>query len=91
MTYQEIVRVIESLSPQERQGLLQSFDLERAGQGNRETPDLTQPQADGTDIASSSDRFLDEDVIHAIDRDGNHCDYQIKDLIWNPDSYDYIK
>jgi hypothetical protein len=83
MTYQEIVRAIESLSPQERQSLLKSLDLER---GNRETSAPTQPQID-----PSLDRLLDEDVIHAIDRDGNRHDYQIEDLIWNPHSYDYIK
>jgi hypothetical protein len=87
MTYQEIVRAIESLSLQERDSLIQSLSWER---GDRETPVPTQSPTNGVSMVQPA-QLLDEDVIHAVDRDGNHCEYKIEDLIWNPQSYDYIK
>jgi hypothetical protein len=45
------------------------------------------------DLVSSyiTTQYQPEDSIHAIDRHGNSHDYPIEDLIWNPDSYGYIK
>jgi hypothetical protein len=88
MTHQEIVRAIESLSPQELDSLLQSVGWERGARGNPSVS--TQPPTNGAGMVEPS-QLLDEDVIHAVDRDGNRHEYKIKDLIWNPQSYDYIK
>jgi hypothetical protein len=87
MTYQEIVRAIESLSPQEIGSLLQSLGWER---GDQEVPVLNQPLTSDVGAIESAE-LLDEDVIHAVDSDGNRREYKIEDLIWNPQSYDYIK
>lgn len=87
MTYQEIVRAIESLSLQERDSLIQSLGWERE---ELETPVQNQPLTNGVGMVKSA-QLLDEDVIHAVDRDGNSREYKIEDLIWNPQSYDYIK
>ena len=83
MTYREIVRAIESLSLQEQDSLIQSFGWER---GERDTLVPT----NGADIFQPA-QLTDEDVIHAVDLDGNSREYKIEDLIWNPQSYDYIK
>ena len=77
MTYQEIIEALDRLPAHERDSLL-----------NLVSPQPT--ERDEPQILASTGHH-DEDVIHSIDRDGNHCDYQIKDLIWNPNSYDYIK
>jgi Family of unknown function (DUF5678) len=90
MTYQEIVRAIESLSLQERDSLLQSLSWERGELGAQGTLVPNQPLTNGSDMVQPA-QLLDEDVIHAVDRDGNRCEYKIEDLIWNPQSYDYIK
>jgi hypothetical protein len=90
MTYQEIVRAIESLSLQERDSLIQSLSWERGERGDRETPVPPQSPTNGVSMVQPA-QLLDEDVIHAVDLDGNHCEYKIEDLIWNPQSYDYIK
>jgi hypothetical protein len=90
MTYQEILQAIDRLPAQERDSLLELVSQHKDKRGESEVSATTGYQAVGIDIARQ-DGSQDEDVIHSIDRDGNHCDYQIKDLIWNPDSYDYIK
>lgn len=90
MTYREIVRAIESLSPQELDSLIKSLGWERGERGARETPVLAQPLTNGAGMVKPA-HLLDEDVIHAVDRDGNRHEYKIEDLIWNPQSYDYIK
>jgi Family of unknown function (DUF5678) len=90
MTYREIVRAIESLSLQERDSLFQSLSWERGELRAQGTLVSNQPLTNGSDMLQPA-RLLDEDVIHAVDRDGNHCEYKIEDLIWNPQSYDYIK
>jgi hypothetical protein len=90
MTYREIVRAIESLSLQERDSLLQSLSWERGELRAQGTLVPNKPLTNGSDMLQPT-RLLDEDVIHAVDRDGNHCEYKIEDLIWNPQSYDYIK
>jgi hypothetical protein len=90
MTYREIVRAIESLSLQERDNLLQSLGWERGKRGEQETPAPTQPITNGTGMVKPA-QLLDEDAIYAVDRDGNRREYKIEDLIWNPQSYDYIK
>jgi Family of unknown function (DUF5678) len=90
MTYQEIVRAIsqwlgcanESLPVEERHSLLQLISQQQDARADAEILAATPDQAA---------ELGDEDVIHAIDRNGNRHDYQIKDLIWNPHSYDYIK
>jgi hypothetical protein len=87
MTYQEIVRAIESLSLQERDSLIQSLGWERE---ELETPVQNQPLTNGVGMVKPA-QLLDEDVIHAVDRDGNSREYKIEDLIWNPQSYDYIR
>lgn len=90
MTYREIVRAIESLSLQERDSLLQSLHWEQGEREDRGNPVPTQPLTNGADMVQPA-QLLDEDVIHAVDRDGNSREYKIEDLIWNPQSYDYIK
>ena len=77
MTYQEIIQAIEGLPVADRQSLLELISQ--------------QQQELGASEISVEIRHQAEDVIHSIDPDGNLCDYQIKDLIWNPHSYDYIK
>jgi hypothetical protein len=32
-----------------------------------------------------------EDIIHAVDRDGNPFTYTLRDLFWSQDAYDYLK
>jgi hypothetical protein len=90
MTYREIVRAIKSLSLQERDNLLQSLGWERGERGEQETSVPTQPLTNGAGMVKPA-QLLDEDVIHAVDLDGNRREYKIEDLIWNPQSYDYIK
>ena len=90
MTYQEIIQAIESLPVKERHSLLELISQQQDKRGGSEISAAIQHQAVGIEIAKQ-EQAQDEDVIHSIDRDGNHCDYQIKDLIWNPHSYDYIK
>jgi hypothetical protein len=77
MTYQEILQAIESLPLHERDRLIESIGRQQEKQGESKSTAPTQ--------------LPDEDTIHSIDRDGNPCDYPIHDLIWNPDSYNYIK
>jgi hypothetical protein len=77
MTQKEIIEAIKLLPSQERDSLLKLVTGQPANVGG------TQPQK----IA----QYQHENVIHSIDRDGNPCDYLIEDLIWNPDSYGYIK
>lgn len=90
MTYQEIIKAIASLPAEDRDSLLELVSQHQDKRGESEVPAIAGYQAVGIEIAGQ-DGAKDEDVIHSIDRDGNHCDYQIKDLIWNPNSYDYIK
>jgi hypothetical protein len=90
MTYREIVRAIESLSLQERDSLLQSLSWERGELRAQGTLVPNQPLTNGSDMVQPA-RLLDEDVIHAVDRNGNNREYKIEDLIWNPQSYEYIK
>jgi hypothetical protein len=90
MTYQEIVRAIESLPLEERHSLLQLISQPQGERADSEILAANPQQAIEIDIAKQVE-LPDEDVIHAIDRSGTRLDYQIKDLIWNPDSYDYIK
>jgi hypothetical protein len=90
MTYREIVRAIESLSLQERDSLLQSLSWERGELRAQGTLVPNKPLTNGAGIVKPA-QLLDEDVIHAVDRDGNSREYKIEDLIWNPQSYDYIK
>jgi hypothetical protein len=77
MTYEEIIQEIGNLTGDEQDRLLQLVTLQR------NVPKVPPMRA--------RTQGQDDDVIHAVDRDGNPCEYQIKDLIWNPDSYEYIK
>jgi Family of unknown function (DUF5678) len=90
MTYQEIVLAIESLPLEERHSLLQLISQQQDDRADSEILAANPHQATEIDLAKQAE-LRDEDVIHAVDRDGNRHDYQIKDLIWNPHSYDYIK
>jgi hypothetical protein len=90
MTYQEIVRAIDNLSLQERDSLIQSLSWEQGERGERETPVPTHPLTNGADMVNPA-QLLDEDAIYAVDRDGNSREYKIEALIWNPQSYDYIR
>jgi hypothetical protein len=33
----------------------------------------------------------EEDIIHAVDSDGNPFTYTVRDLFWSQDAYDYLK
>ena len=75
MSYQEIIQAIDSLSIEDRGSLLELIYQQQIPQSGR----------------AANEQRQDEDVIHSVDCDGNPCDYQVKDLVWNPDSYNYIK
>jgi hypothetical protein len=77
MTYQEIIQAIEELPPHERDRVIELIGRQQ------------EPQVGAKSTAPT--RLPSDDVIHSIDLDGNPCDYPIHDLIWNPDSYIYIK
>ena len=82
-TYQDIVRAVGTLTPQERESIVRLL-------GDDENRPVAAPET----VEQSRHHHValkDEDVIHAVDRDGNAQTLPIKDLIWNPDSYDYIK
>jgi hypothetical protein len=43
------------------------------------------------DLRSDLEDAQAEDIIHAVDRDGNPFTYTVRDLFWSQDAYDYLK
>ncbi len=43
------------------------------------------------DLKSDLEDTQAEDIIHAVDRDGNPFTYTVRDLFWSQDAYDYLK
>jgi hypothetical protein len=96
MTDREIIQAIESLPIEDRDSLLerlhqQQIEQQRneiAANGNRvrHTTKLSTSQS-STNIEDSQE----EDIIHAVDRDGNPFTYTVRDLFWSQDAYDYLK
>jgi hypothetical protein len=53
--------------------------------------DTAQSSKNIEDLKSDLEDSQAEDIIHAVDRDGNPFTYTLRDLFWSQDAYDYLK
>jgi hypothetical protein len=101
MTYQEIVKAIESLPVAERDSLLKLIRQQQIEQRRDEIAATGEQvrQAVKMDTAQSFENVEDlksylqaesEDEIDYIDRDGHPLTYHIKDLYPTEEGYDYV-
>jgi hypothetical protein len=97
MTYQEIVKAIESLPVAERDSLLelirQQQQDEMAATGERVRQAVKMGTVQDFENIQALKSYLQtdsEDEVHYIDRDGNPLSYHIKDLYPSEEGYDYV-
>jgi hypothetical protein len=103
MTYQEIIQAVASLPLEDRESLLERLHQQQIEQQPNEIADngelVLHATKKGTaqslenieDLKSALEDSQEEDIFHAVDRDGNPFTYTVRDLFWSQDAYDYLK
>jgi hypothetical protein len=104
MTYQEIIQAVASLPLEDRESLLERLHQQQIEQQRNEIADNGERGLHATklstaqslennieDLKSDLEDAQEEDIFHAVDRDGNPFTYSVRDLFWSQDAYDYLK
>lgn len=52
---------------------------------------MTSAAIKNEDWTKNIDRIDDEEIVRAFNHQGEPLTYNIKDLVWNPKAYDYLK
>lgn len=103
MTYGEIVQAIASLPIEERDNLLEQLYQQPIEQQRNEIAadrervlhatkmGTAQSSRNIEDLTSDLEDSQEEEIFHAVDRDGNPFTYGVRDLFWSQDAYEYLK